>query len=228
MDILKPLQSFQIKSRPLGDYFKVQKLVSRLIRNREAFISRPKDEVYVDIGCGPNIRQNWFNIDWLWRIGVDACWDVTKGIPVDTGRALGCYSEHCFEHIEFDEFKSVTAEIHRILKKGSWVRIVVPDAQIYVELYAKHLSGNKISMPYQEGDVSRAKGTYSPVFSLNRIMHDHGHKFIYDFEIMKSVLENAGFSNVQKMAYQKTNDSRLAQDTEARAIESLYVEAQKL
>lgn len=63
--------------------------------------------------------------------------------------------------------------------------------------------------------------------SVNRIFTGSGHKFIYDFETLKKLLELNKFKNVQRLTFGKGQDQNLLIDSESRKIESLYVEAIK-
>jgi hypothetical protein len=62
---------------------------------------------------------------------------------------------------------------------------------------------------------------------VNRIMHSHGHQFIYDFETLRLMLGRVGFEEVSKVSFMRGSDDRLLLDTPRRAVESLYVEARK-
>jgi hypothetical protein len=55
-------------------------------------------------------------------------------------------------------------------------------------------------------------------------MHDHGHRFIYDFDSRKEALLSVGFREVQRASFHKGLDPVLLIDQEHRAVESLYVE----
>ncbi len=206
---------------------RVRKIISGAIRNR-TWLAKPCPKgSYVDVGCGRNIRTDWYNVDWFWRSGVDACWDITRGLPIANGHAAGVFSEHCFEHLVFGDFVGVAEELYRILMPGAWIRVIVPDAELYFAEYGKFLNGQPYAMPFQDEDMRRSEGLYSPIFSINRIMRDHEHQFIYDFQAMRAMLENAGFVNIEKKSFGHSNDPMLVQDTEGRSVESLYVEGQR-
>ena len=81
-------------------------------------------------------------------------------------------------------------------------------------------------MPYAEDDP--LGDIYTPAMSVNRIMRDHGHKFIYDYATLRIALEAAQFVDVIQQQYGRSSDQALlGLDTPERAIESLYVEARK-
>jgi hypothetical protein len=61
--------------------------------------------------------------------------------------------------------------------------------------------------------------------SINRIMRSHGHCFIYDFETLTQMIAAAGFVDIVKTKCSVACDARLLLDTQAREVESLYMEA---
>jgi predicted SAM-dependent methyltransferase len=209
--------------RALGDYTKVQLLYSKIIRNRRFQLKALLAKEYVNIGCGPNIDEDFINIDFQWRAHIDLCWDITKGLPLKDSCFKGVYTEHCLEHIEFAACQFVLQEVHRVLMPNGIVRIIVPDAELYLDLYQRHKRGEAVSLPYSPEN----KEYYTPMMSINRVFRDHGHKFAYDFETLKLMLEKAGFSQIKRVGYMAGKDSQLLVDSEERKIESLYVEALK-
>src|SRR5690348_3450498 len=104
-------------SRPVTSYSKVQHLVGALRRNgRWQINAAVLAKRFLDIGCGPNTNENFVNLDWEWRPGVDVVWDVTRGIPLPSGSLEGIFSEHCLEHLPLELTQGVLAEAHRLLR----------------------------------------------------------------------------------------------------------------
>ena len=75
-------------------------------------------------------------------------------------------------------------------------------------------------MPYGENEKT-------PMISINRIFRSHGHQFIYDYETLEFLLNEAGFNNVKREGFRTGNDNRLLIDSPERVIESVYLEAIK-
>ena len=211
--------------RSIWSYHKVQLARSRLTRNRRAFMNLKQSGLYLDIGCGTNMRPQNINVDYHWRPGVDACCDITRPLPFPDNYAAGIYSEHCLEHIPFRSALAAINEFHRVVRPGSAVRIVVPDLEIYIDRYDTFRTTGKTTMPYEAGDP--IDGLYSPCMSINRIMHEHGHQFIYDFHTLAKMLALAGFDDIKKKQIGESDDPKLLLDTPGREVESLYVEAHK-
>jgi predicted SAM-dependent methyltransferase len=213
-------------SRSIWSYHKVRLFVAAVIRNRSAFRNRKTSGLILDVGCGPNANARNINLDYEWRPGVDVCCDITRGLPFHNGYVAGIFTEHCIEHVRFDDALFVLGEFRRVMASGAWVRIIVPDLEIYVDHYQAFRTGRELSMPYSEDDV-RPDGIYSPAMSINRIFRAHGHQFIYDFATLNAMLEKTGFIEIRKTKFGDSRDSRLLHDTPNREIESLYVEARR-
>lgn len=210
--------------RPITDYSKVQSLIGSAVRNRRSFARRHANARYVNLGCGPNNRAGFLNVDYLWRPNIDLCWDVTKGLPLSDRQCDGIFTEHMLEHIEFNEAKRVLAECRRVLKPGGVLRVIVPDGEIYLNAYAKLRQGEPADMPYRDHHLAENPRA-TAIYSVNRLFCYHGHRFIWDAEAMSEALREAGFADVKRRAFMEGDDPVLLLDSEHRAAESLYMEA---
>ncbi len=120
----------------------------------------------------------------------------------------------------------VLEECQRVLKPGGTLRLVLPDAELYLTAYSEIVrGGSQLALPYAEGDG--VDGLYSPILSVNRIFRAHGHRMMYDFDLIEKLLERKGFVEVRREAFQTGRDPRLLVDSKLRAIESFYAEASK-
>lgn len=50
--------------RHLSSYHKVQQAIGWAIRNRKTFATLPKQGAYIDVGCGPHMHDDFYNIDY--------------------------------------------------------------------------------------------------------------------------------------------------------------------
>lgn len=223
-----PLSSISL-DRKLTSYARVQRVVGAVVRNRRYQLKRLGGRRYLDLGCGLNTHDGFINADFLWHPGVDLCWDITRGVPLADASLDGIYSEHCLEHFPLKTAAFILRECRRILRPRGILRVIVPDAEIYLSTYARKKAGdNDARFPF-DGDVT-FEGVSSPILDVNRIFYQdrespHGHWFIYDFDMLAVMLRRAGFSAVARTSYCQGSDPKLLIDTEARAVESLYVEA---
>lgn len=216
------MTNFSVK-RKLTDYTKVQLFLSNWLRGKRLFIKKKRiqDLQYLDIGCGTNNSPKFVNLDYRWTPQIDVCWDIVKkALPFPDNKFKGVYTEHCFEHIPFESFKKNMHEIYRVLAPGGTLRLIMPDGEIYLDIYQRRKQNENVKMPYEDGYIS-------PMHRINGIFRNHGHLFIYDFETVRIILEEAGFKHITKQKYKQGRDAELLRDTEYRSIESLYVEAVK-
>jgi predicted SAM-dependent methyltransferase len=214
-------------NRSLGSYTKVQLVYSEIIRNKKMQLNRLNtlSKQYLNIGCGPNLDDKYLNLDYQWRPKLDLCWDITKGIPLSDNSIQGIYTEHCLEHITFESCQDAINAFYRILKPSGSVRIIVPDAELYINLYVESKCGKTVNFPYTtEQDIESG---YTPLMAVNRVFRNHGHLFAYDHDTLSMMLMKAGFINITKEVYMEGRCKELLLDSESRKIESLYIEAEK-
>ncbi len=215
-----PLKKISLK-RDITSYGKVQSFISSIIRGKEAFVSKKNIQKHklLNVGCGTNTNPDFINLDYHWIKSIDICWDIVKKpYPIPTGHLEGIYSEHCLEHIPLPAFEANIKEFYRMLKPGGVVRIVMPDGELYFDLYQQKKAGENVHMPYEENYIS-------PMARINGLFRNYGHQFIHDFYTVKKILEREGFKNVVRASYRNGQDPRLLIDMEWRRDESLYVEA---
>jgi predicted SAM-dependent methyltransferase len=176
---------------------------------------------YLNVGCGPNVHKEFVNIDYSWKPGIELCWDITKGLPFKGRSIQGIYTEHCLEHLRFPDCLNIIEEFRRILRPKGSVRIVVPDAELYLNLYHRAMAGEAVHFPYQDTEVAEQ----TPLMVVNEVFRSHGHHYAYDSNTLGLMLGRAGFSDIHKETFGHGRDPYLLIDSEHRAIESLYMEA---
>jgi hypothetical protein len=72
-------------------------------------------------------------------------------------------------------------------------------------------------------------GLCSPILRVSRLFYVgrhslFGHRAIYDFDLLKKLLQKAGFSQVVKLPFDQGRDQKLLVDSASREMGSLYVE----
>jgi predicted SAM-dependent methyltransferase len=162
-------------------------------------------------------------------------WDCTKGLPFKDGTVEAIYSEHFFEHLDYEsEAKQFLRECLRCLKPQGTLRIVVPDAGAYIRLYAKgDWDETATRRPlFKEGDNYRdcwLGSLYRTRMEfINAIFRQYGaHKYAYDAETLLLLLQEAQFSSSFETTYNVSSDPNMALDSPQRKSESLYVEGRK-
>jgi predicted SAM-dependent methyltransferase len=223
-------------NRALTSYGKVQRAIGRLIRNRrfQLMSRRIRKLEYLQLGCGGTFPSNFINVDYYWRPGIDLCWDLKRGLPFRSGSISGIFSEHCLEHLSLFgpgfELKGPCAnlinECYRVMRSGAIIRIVVPDARLFLETYCHRAHGDATKLfPYES-----AKTDWVPVLHVNRVFYENrespsGHCTMFDFDLISRLLKDCGFQNVKCKGFRSGDDPVLLIDNSGREPESLYVEA---
>jgi len=216
-------------ARPFTSYTKVQSVVS-VLRRWQTASSGVNGKHYLNVGCGPNTHSEFINLEYNWQPGLDLCWDLTKGLPFEDRSMNGIFSEHCLEHFSLPTVRLVVDELFRILRPGGTIRIVVPDAGMYLDTYQRHSRGDDgVSFPFQEVVCAKTK-IDSPMVSVNEIFYSDrdslaGHRCMFDYSLLSEILCKAGFSDVKRRCFGEGRDRMLLIDTPSRRIESMYVEA---
>src|ERR1700716_2074854 len=141
--MIATLRKFSFK-RHITSYAKLQYTVSALIRGNDFFVAkkRIRNSKLLNVGCGPNANPNFINLDFHWNRTIDICWDITRKVyPLPSSSLEGIYTEHCLEHISFSAFKANIAEFYRLLQPGGTVRIIMPDGELYLDIYQRRKKG---------------------------------------------------------------------------------------
>jgi predicted SAM-dependent methyltransferase len=214
---------------------RVRRVIGSLVRNRRAQLlarSRWRGR-YLNLGAGGNIRSEFVNVDHEWRPGLNLCWDLRRGLPLESGSVEGVVTEHTLEHFTWREATGVfLPECFRVLKPGGVVRIAVPDAERAVDLYLTARDRGELASAFAERPIGE-RIPMTPMTHLNNTFRrifeplSVGHKFAYDFHTLAYFLSLAGFVDVRRERFMQGRDAMLLVDTERRAHETLYVEANK-
>lgn len=217
----------------------VSELKIKLVYWKSWFINRRKFKglsgLRLNIGCGPNQVPGWINIDVVKGQGI-LQWDIREKLPFDDNSAEIIFAEHVFEHLEPDgDAESFLSECIRCLMPGGVLRLVVPDAGLYLKLYAGSWDDLVNTRPLIPQRGSYADSGYEGVITyrtqmelINFVFRQFNeHKFAYDAETLMMKLKDAGFSKVSQQSYGVSAASAVTLDTPARKAESLYVEGIK-
>jgi predicted SAM-dependent methyltransferase len=136
--------------------------------------------------------------------------NVQYGIPFPENSVNYLYSSHLLEHLFKEDAKKLLKEAHRVLKKGGIIRICVPDLEYAISFYQKR--DKEIALNY--------------FFSNSKSGYFARHKYMYDHDLLRQLLEEAGFANIKRCSYR---ESRIPDINvlDNRPEETLYMEATK-
>jgi len=189
------------------------------------------DLAYVQFGCGEHLFENFLNTDCFVNDNADLHIDCRFPIPLENNAWKGIYTHHFLEHIEYPHALNFYSESYRILKLGGVLRIVVPDAEKIIKLYASSDPADKQKVFEFYPPWHRHEEHKTAMEVVNYIFRDNmynQHYFAFDFETLEYRLKEAGFSNVNLLGLNESADPMLAnKDNETWENHSLYVEAIK-
>jgi len=169
------------------------------------------------IGCGAKLKEGWINIDLNKK--ADITLDLRRSLPFPNNSCSIIYSEHFLEHLECaHQVESFLEEAYRILKSGGIFSAGVPDTEWPLRAYLE-----------KDSDYFKyAKEIWHPKWCVTRMEHinfhfrqGEEHKFAYDFETLKYILEKSGFVQVKLRNFDPSLDSKDS------GLGTLYVDAIK-
>ncbi len=188
-----------------------------------------ENRLFIQLGSGRELLEGWINADGRVGRGILSMY-FPRGLKRfrDNSAEL-IYSSHFLEHLEYPEPAGFfLKECFRILKPGGKIRIVVPGIEKIIRAY---VDNNR--------EFFEIQASMHPSWCRSRLDHlmyalqmEGRHKYGYDYETMKNLMEDAGFIDVLDSDNNTSPteafriDYRGAQDEKGNYL-SLYVEATK-
>jgi predicted SAM-dependent methyltransferase len=190
-------------------------------RTRRNLSALPPGGLCVNLGCGQTPLEGWVNVDMARGPRVDVVWDLRRGLPFADESCAAVFGEHVIEHLSREDAESLLGECRRVLQRGGALRLSTPDAGRYLRSYAG--DGEFLRHP------SFPQPPETPIDRVNIMMREGGqHLWAYDGDSLLSLLRRVGFTSAVEQQFGVSAHPRMRNiDTEARAFESLYVEAFK-
>lgn len=217
--------------------------------------------IKVNIGCGPEVVADWINYDSSFHVVLsrhrflkkilyafrlipknvyESSWpydlikrtDLRKGLPLSDETVDFIYSSHFIEHLSCTDAIKLLKECYRVLKRGGWIRIIVPDLQVITN---KYLKGETDYVLFRESNKSDLSNAFISSLCLtdNRpllariFFPGSAHHCMYDFNSLSNLLRKSGFNIIKLRQYREGVTPDIA-ELDNRPEESLYVEAQKV
>jgi predicted SAM-dependent methyltransferase len=173
------------------------------------------------------LKAGFLNVDF--RPEADLRLDLRQPLPFQDGVFELVFSEHFLEHLKYPEEASrFVGDCQRILRPGGVISISVPGTEWPLQDYAAGQSGYLEACkefqwhpPECTTFMEHINYHFRQRWSGKTDTDFDNHRFAYDFETMKKLLENSGFADVEQRPYDP------ALDSEHRRIGSLFVTAKK-
>lgn len=159
----------------------------------------------LNLGCGPNAREGWVNIDI--EGPCDVTLDLRRRLPFAKGGCDIVYSEHVLEHLDYPQpALRLLRSARRALKPGGIIHVGVPDAGAALEKYGSEGGPEKVARDGSEfwhpGWCKTGMDYINLLFRL-----ETRHKFAYDEETLTKLLRRAGFSGIRRRDFDPALDS---------------------
>jgi len=150
--------------------------------------------IKIHVGCGKrDFGPEWIHVDGE-QYGHTLGSDVTlQDLYSNIGHVI--YSSHLLEYFDREEGLALLKEWHRVLMPGGIVRIAVPDFEGLFEARLKGFGLDSFLGPLYGKMPMNDKYIY--------------HKTIYDFNSLKNQLELAGFKDVRRYDWRKTEHAHI-------------------
>lgn len=180
------------------------------IKKREKLIEyylNTNDIKKLQIGCGDNLLKDWLNTDLNDKLDKVAHLDAGVKYPLKSDCFDFIYSEHLFEHLNVDQQYNMLKESFRILKTEAIMRIATPSLDFLNDLY--NYPEKEVNQEY----INWAVRTSPYLLSVKKTIQDDsmfycyvinnfykawGHKLIHNFNSLRSLALQVGFSEVNK------------------------------
>jgi predicted SAM-dependent methyltransferase len=206
---------------------------------KRALIEKLKGTTKLNVGCGDDLISGWLNIG----LSRDAAYgkitiknealvlnfDMTRELPIPENSVKYVYASHFIEHLTFQDGIAILQRCYKVMKKDGVIRLTFPDMELWINNYYENdlkffERYRSLSLPGEKA-VAVTKGE---IFMSQ--VHGWGHKWAYDFESMRHILEKAGFTQIGR---KKVFESLIPEikdiepGPEGRLLETGYVEAVK-
>ncbi|MGH8693080.1 MAG: class I SAM-dependent methyltransferase [Burkholderiales bacterium] len=93
----------------------------------------------LNVGCGSNFHSDWLNVDVVPPSAAVMAVDVRKGLPFTDEVFDAVYCSHLLEHLPRQKAASLLRHMHRVLRPGGVIRVVVPDLETLAREYLRLL-----------------------------------------------------------------------------------------
>jgi len=181
----------------------VEPLLSSL---RLRMTTRSGAEIKLHIGCGGNLLPGWINADITTRAPY---WiDARRPLPFPDNTVAYIFAEHLIEHLTKPEAAAFLMECFRVLKHGGVLRLSTPDLYAYASAYVEdspliHVATKREMCLFPHSCIEKfGSPSITPTDLFMRVVNcQRDHRYIFDERTLTQMLQEAGFTCVQRCDY---------------------------
>ncbi len=179
-----------------------------------AKLDLPPRELKLHLGCGSIRLPGWVNID---SSGGDLAMDLRWRLPFADQSVRYIFASHVLEHLyRYGELPSLLREIRRVLQPGGILRAIVPDIEKCIRAYGhdqRFFDERKKTWAWAKECKTQLDHFLTYAGAGQTLESFAGHKYGYDWDTLVLVLQEAGFSMVERSDFMTSNHEVIAIDT---------------
>ena len=149
----------------------------------------------LEIGSGNKPTEGYLHFDVREIEGTDIVGDARK-LPFEDNSFEEILSRFFLEHLYRNDAKKALEEMFRVLHPGGRLEIIVPNLEYFCKLFIEEKGQKK-------------EWALNKIYGFEKYEQDH-HYFGYDFDILKSFLEEAGFVSIKQVESKEKEEQYLA------------------
>jgi predicted SAM-dependent methyltransferase len=155
------------------------------------------DVAKLQIGAGDVLVEGWLSSDLVPKHPEVMPLNAARRWPFPDHSLDHVYGEHLIEHLTWAGGQRALAECLRVLKPKGVLRLATPDLARLVAAYLGEAGpdGDHYLRWVQWRHLPNAPHRH-PAFMLNHVVRAWGHRFLYDAEVLRIALSDAGFVDV--------------------------------
>ena len=165
----------------------------------------------LQIGTGHNTLDGWLNTDVVIRASGVIILDAKKRFRFGDQVFDFILTEHQIEQLTHSEARFMLSECFRVLRPGGKIRIGTPSLETLIGLYTDNKTPIQAEyIDWITDNFITGASERKDVAVINHAINGFGHKFIYDFETLKTSLHAAGFGDIVRCEIGASDSTELS------------------
>jgi predicted SAM-dependent methyltransferase len=191
----------------------------------------------LQIGTGSQPLEGWLNTDLAPERPKVIFMDATRRFPLPDNSFEYIFTEHIIEHLSYQDGRAMLKESLRVLRPGGRMRIATPDLQVLLSLNTSHHSEMQLRyLQWITANFLPHLEESNAVIVINNAFRNWGHQFLYDRQLLSTLLQQIGFADITAYESGQSGDPNLTgidshgyavADQEMNRFESMILEARK-
>lgn len=211
------------------------RLNARLLRRQ--ITGKGIDRIHV--GCGNVLLKGWLNVLYekrqvYGRLQQDngalrLNYNLLNPWPIESNSIHFIAGSHFIEHLDLNDGLRFLGEAFRVLRAGGVIRLSCPDLEIYANHYVKRDKTFFEHKLIREWCTFQKAETPGEIFIAKAYDSGGSHKWFYDFDSLRHILELSGFRQIRRCGRLEGAVPELELiELPDRELETIYAEAVKL